>query len=37
MPAICAVGGWDRSLPPGRAHEIATWLNRRGLIEVASV
>ncbi|MGH8965511.1 MAG: NAD(P)/FAD-dependent oxidoreductase, partial [Actinomycetes bacterium] len=30
-----AIGRWDRSLPSGRALEIAAWLRRRGLLEVA--
>jgi flavin-dependent dehydrogenase len=32
-----AIGSWERSLPSGRAPEIAAWLNRRGLIEIAPV
>lgn len=32
-----AIDRWDRSLPSGRAPEIAAWLNRRGLLEIAPV
>ena len=38
VPSLAnAIGSWDRSLPSGRAPEIAAWLNRHGLIEIASV
>lgn len=30
-----AIGSWDRSLPSGRALEIAAWLHRLGLFEIA--
>ncbi len=30
-----AIDSWDRSLPSGHALEIAAWLRRRGLLEVA--
>jgi hypothetical protein len=32
-----ALRGWDHSLPAGRAHEIAAWLHRRGLLEIVPI
>ncbi|MGH3996491.1 MAG: hypothetical protein ACRDTJ_03390, partial [Pseudonocardiaceae bacterium] len=30
-----AIGSWDRALPSGRALDIAAWLRRRGLLDIA--
>ena len=32
-----AIGSWNRSLPSGRALEIAAWLRRRGLLEIVPI